>query len=168
MVTNVLFALLAIFCFAGMMEYRKRADKAESYGRNAHKLYRQSQAVIDSLNTKIAEQNDRITMLQSIYHSTYATMKDSYKSIQDSYKTLKSSSNSNGGNKDNGNNHKTQPVQSASTPAANKTATLSDLGTITPREQKMLDKWISDKTPEFECVKRINNIRNSEAKRVKA
>lgn len=163
MAVNMFFAMLFLACLFGMLEYRKRCQIAESYARNAHKLYRQSFSVIESLNAKIVEQNDQITMLQGIYHSTYATMKDSYNTMKESYKTLKSSSSNGNGNKDNGNNnHKTQP-----TPAVSKSATLADLGTITPREQSMIDKWHKDNTPDSECVKRITNIRNSEAKRAK-
>ncbi len=168
----VVFGLLFVFMFAGMAHYANKAARLESYAHNAGKLLlareKESQAwkeYAESLERQIAELSEQGNMLRSFYHATYSTMKDSYSKLLSTVNTAKPTNGNGNGNshKDNGNNPKQQ--QSAQSDNTSKTQTLADLGTITPREQAMIDKWHKSSTPDAECVKRINNIRQSEAKR---
>ena len=169
----VVFGLLFVFMFAGMAHYANKASKLESLARNSNKLLLASRSnaeawkeYAESLERQIAELSEQGNMLRSFYHATYSTMKDSYGKLLSTVNMVKPTNGNNGnGNshKDNGNNPK--PQQSAQSDNMSKTQTLADLGNITPREQAMIDKWHKTSTPDAECVKRINNIRQSEAKR---
>jgi hypothetical protein len=165
MVTNVVFALLFVFCLIGMLTYKIRADVAESKARNTRKLYDDCMGAIAewsdyaaSLEAQLSERDSQAMMLQKIYHATYGTMKDSYGKL---LSTVKVPAN-------NGNGKDSKQQSAATTQPDTSKSTLADLGTITAREQSMIDKWHkANNTPDAECVKRINNIRASESKREK-
>ncbi len=62
----------------------------------------------------------------------------------------------------NGNGNGKTPQNAPQQDTATKTAvTLADLGTITSKEQSLIDKWHKSSTPDSEIAKRIANIRAS-------